>query len=234
VPEEFLPAHGSITALEVPRGAVTEIDAAIGALIGQLPATLAFAGEPVEVPAGFSFALQRSGPWRFALWREGSQGGGPGESRFVLFVGGEAFARVRGRLAAGAARRLDGREGLAAVAAGGGLLVGDDRELVRECARRAEGAARRAIPRDGVRFWRDDADLAAAVELWWAPSSEGDLLLVRWRGPEDAIAWREWFLDHGVDVAPLEESGGPPGERRYEIHGAREALSEWIAELGRW
>jgi len=235
IPEEFLPARGSITAIEVPRGAAAELDAAIGALIGQLPETLAFAGSAVEIPAGFSSVSEWSGPWRVALWKEGgASGNGRGEARFILFVGGEGFGPVRGRAAREAARRLDGREGLAAEAGGGGILLGDDRALVLECAARAESATRRAIPRDGVRFWRDDPERGAAVELWWAPAPGDEQLLVRWRGPEDAFRWREWLLDHGVEATPLAEEPATPGERRYRLEGARESLAELVAELGRW
>jgi hypothetical protein len=230
IPEAFLPAHGSITAIEVPRGASTEVDAAIAAILAQLPATLAFVGSRVELPTGFAIASEMSGPWRVSLWKEG---GGERPGRFLLFAGGEAFGPWRARAAREAARRLDGREGLAAAAAGGGVLLGDDRELVLECAARADAAERRSIPRDGIRFWRDDAERGAALELWWAPAG-GDRLLARWRGAEDAFPWREWLLDHGVETTPLEDAPRVAGERSYRLDGARSSLAELVEELGRW
>jgi hypothetical protein len=227
IPAEIFPADGVLTAIDLPRGAVAEVDAAVAALVASLPAHLEYAGAAADIPA--LSLLGRSGPWRAALWQAPAADAG-GERRCALFIGGEAAAALRGRAAEAAARHLAAR-GIAARAAGGGLVLGSDAELVRACAERAEIARRRPVERSGVAFWRDDAVRGAAVQLWWAPGASADRLLERWRGEEGALPWREWLLDHGVAVVPISEAAG---ERLWELRGAREAFADLARAVQRW
>ncbi len=224
VPEEVFPGEGTITGCEISRGVLPEFDAGIDGIIDRLPEEIAFQGRSISIPPGSLALLRRSGPWRCALWE--SEDG----ERFALLVGGEGFGRVRGRVIRSVARSIESGSGLSAVSIAGGLLIGNEVALVRECALRAEEAPRRRIPRGGVRFWQDDARAGVALELWWWPKGDRDLLLERWRG-RSTETWQEVFLDRGIRAELLDEK---PEERMWELHGARDALREFLGSIQRW